>query len=667
MRIGSKLTLMETGKSGYYTTNVTSVANKIIFMLQDLNTSYIVIENIKYLRYKYPYFFSTSVDDIQKKYDEGYRIFISVSTSSILSRFLSWFGSHPDAFLISCISISSDTIFTNRPMRNIYRIAVNSSYYTPIESDIAKSYDTIYLVYQQGDNASENEKSLLSQQLIGLGKSPIEKPIRTTTDIDAIVPDITLDNNIITILSASDSDIIDYFHTAVFGPSKSGNFIEYYASLPPLDPSLANRYTFVLYEPLYERNVQKLNNQFGDTNTFFPIIDCVNCARSLQSYKSITTDTIGSYGYLYFDNVGDRNFIYYGKFLYNGTTWDRVGQVFAIGSNIFRTTVVAPISPLPSSVLDQYTFPNTIGYKICFYISKNVQTDIDLLANIAYYKYKYPIFYVEDVTLDTLYNQGYKIFIGLTTTSILTTNLPWFTSHPDAVCISLYSTGESLDSRTNTNIYRMLPPDNTSYQFYVDFITKKGYTQAYFIIEQGDTFTQDLFNGLSAIIGIPYIKYDINQSTNLSPIIATINSNPNNLGIIGVVNPIINNNLYSLLNQTNVGSFIQTLSTTLPLLGSSTTNFYYMRFNPPYERNIQQQLDTLGNVASLPLYDSVSMATQISQTGTFDPLIGSYGYSYFTTNGDKNFIVYAIYIYNGSWSVYSIYNIIENTIFAGYV
>lgn len=59
--------------------------------------------------------------------------------------------------------------------------------------------------------------------------------------------------------------------------------------------------------------------------------------------------------------------------------------------------------------------------------------------------------------LDYYYNQGYRIFIGLTTSTTVAAVIPWFEAHPEAIGISTNSTSPTL--AIPKNIYRILPTD----------------------------------------------------------------------------------------------------------------------------------------------------------------------------------------------------------------
>jgi hypothetical protein len=61
------------------------------------------------------------------------------------------------------------------------------------------------------------------------------------------------------------------------------------------------------------------------------------------------------------------------------------------------------------------------------------------------------------------------------------------------------------------------------------------------------------------------------------------------------------------------------------------------------------------------------MATDIQSTGSYFPTIGSYGYLYFDSVGDRSFDIFAVYLWNGSiWSSQTLYNTIEDLTLQGF-
>lgn len=82
--------------------------------------------------------------------------------------------------------------------------------------------------------------------------------------------------------------------------------------------------------------------------------------------------------------------------------------------------------------------------------------------------------------LDTLYAQGFRVFIGFSDCTMLTGVLPWFMSHQDTLGISPYSsctTGEVVGK----NIIRLNLSDRFSAFFIANFIETRAYDTVVFI------------------------------------------------------------------------------------------------------------------------------------------------------------------------------------------
>ena len=70
--------------------------------------------------------------------------------------------------------------------------------------------------------------------------------------------------------------------------------------------------------------------------------------------------------------------------------------------------------------------------------------------------------------LEKYYNEGYRIFLGFSSSSMLEAVLPWFNSHPDAIGVSAFSVASYLS--IPKNIYRISPKDIFFLQYLVDYI-----------------------------------------------------------------------------------------------------------------------------------------------------------------------------------------------------
>jgi len=676
------------------------VSDKIVVLLQpNYNPSVIAPQNISYvlnqlgLAGTYPYT-DTSLSSIQNYYNKGYRIFIAIHPSANLVDILPFFQSNPDAYLVSPTTTTADPAVINRTNTNVYRISTDCTVFAPIYVDITNDLNVINpitqvnLVYQAGDNYSLS----LYPQLVTLftnagytvNNAPTCNPVSSRADIDSLVPIMTQNNNTVTCIIIVNQDLRDYIKQVV-ATQPNGYFIEHYPSLPNISSGLQNRIFGILYEPLFERNVQKQINALGIENSFLPMFDTVNIAERIASdgdnalaiSQNPNTTLIGSQGYLYFNSVYDRIFSYYNRFSFDGTNWIITNQYFNIGGTDFKTNFFGPNTFRPSLLTPLPNY-SVVGKKICFLLTDLSARDDDVKVNLQYLNYNYPIFNITTVVtpqavkslMENLTNQGYGVFIGLDTTTILELfNDNWFKDHPEQVAISLYSTGEDLKNRTNTNVYRMQTPAYISYNYYVDKMLSLVPPAAtiFFVIEENDQASIQLYNGISALIPNSYTKtkIDVNNSTDMSVVFSTVNQ-PNTVTLVSITTTIPRQNFYDEFSGAILGQFIQGGSTTLPSFGPNVDSYYFLMFNPSFERNIQALKDNLGNETALPLLDSIQMAENFVQSGSFDSLVGSYGYTYFNEIGDRNFDIFAIWYWNSlEWSYDTIYNTVNQKVFKG--
>lgn len=647
----------------------------IIYLQNSVSTSKLIVKNVGLLDDNIEYINFENMNNIN--FSKKSNIIFQTSTSLI--SILNKIQSKPNLRFISPISISSNTILTERTNKNLYRLSCPSTYYIPIFIKVINNITPIinnpdiFLIYEENDNASINEKNLLYDQLTTQGYNVILKPISTDyiTDINNMLNEITLDNNRFSCLSASDDQIIEYFHNRV-NNYNYGYFIEYFGSLTDLGSNLTDRYYFVIYQSVYERNVAKLVNNFGLTNTYLGLVDCINMANSNN-----INDVIGSYGYLYFNEVGDRNFPFYYVYKWNGSEWNSEIIYYELENEYYyleryniNNFTIKP------SLLDTYSHYNTKCGDICFILDKSLNDD-RIRKTINYFGYKYKIVNITDNSnnpvsvnvLKNLYNQNYKIFIGLNTTNLLTHFKSFFDTYKDTVLISLYSSGESLNNRLNNNIYRMIPSDDNLYPIYIDFINSNSFNKVNFIIQDSDIYSQSLYNGILNLLNpsLLNLSFNVNSNTTSSDydnIISSCDIDSNTITIICAINDNILRNIYTRLNN-NISTFINGGSPSVPkvndIIFENAKNCYFILFNPLFEKNIKKLLDTLLDDAALPLFDAVNMAINISKTNNFNQQIGAYGYLYFQQNGDRNFHFYNIDKFNGfSWEIFNIYNLINN-------
>ena len=306
--------------------------------------------------------------------------------------------------------------------------------------------------------------------------------------------------------------------------------------------------------------------------------------------------------------------------------------------------------------------------KICFLLSSTFSEDNKIAGNLKYLGLNYPLFF--DVTiekLDELYKNNYRIFIGPNTSSALTQFLQWFTDHPDTICISLTSSSPSLNNRMIKNIYRLTPPDNLVIDVYIQFIKFRNYRHIHLLLEEGDTFSEaltlSLHNSLQPLVGTIIDSVNI-ISTNISntdEVVQQIDIGPEHLSVVSLVEQnLIDTFVNSLSNSSKQANYIDNVSSTPKELPNDIINIYYfIGYEPTYERNVQKLIDDLGiSNVSTTLIDAINMAQSFKINNNYDNVIGSYGYLYFDSVNDRSTVYFTIRLFNGfSWEPVIAYQI----------
>ncbi len=118
---------------------------------------------------------------------------------------------------------------------------------------------------------------------------------------------------------------------------------------------------------------------------------------------------------------------------------------------------------------------------------------------------------------------------------------------------------------------------------------------------------------------------------------------------------------YNAIAPSNLAYYIENVSSSPPNLPATLSGYYnFLSFNPPFERNIQKQIDDLGLTnSSLLLVDSVNIAKSLQENNELtNNVIGSYGYLYFNATGDRSFKYFTIATLSGTvWPITRLYNL----------
>jgi hypothetical protein len=159
--------------------------------------------------------------------------------------------------------------------------------------------------------------------------------------------------------------------------------------------------------------------------------------------------------------------------------------------------------------------------------------------------------------LDTYYTQGYRLFLGpnfgdvLATTPILT----WFSTHPDTVCISLFS-GIDIPN-IPLNIYRLSPLASEIISLLITKINES--EKIYFIYDFGTpigTYVNFVLQSYSTTIGKPYKSFAINST----PGNLTVTNMLDFFGIDPSNNPVTINDVNIILSNSNLQNYLNLYS-----------------------------------------------------------------------------------------------------------
>lgn len=298
--------------------------------------------------------------------------------------------------------------------------------------------------------------------------------------------------------------------------------------------------------------------------------------------------------------------------------------------------------------------------------------DVTIPENLAYFGFKFPMF--TDVTLskiEKLYDKGFRVFIGPNSSSALTALLPFFKSHPDAVGISLYSTTPVLSDRKIRNIYRLTPPDNLTTDVFVQFVKFKKYKHVHLLLQEDNELSNavalTLYDAFLPLVGTLIDSVDIIPVTlsNINKIIKKIDMKKH-ISVVTLADTELSDSFRNaVINSKKLGNYIDNFGPVPTLIDPRLKDIYFFfSFEPPYERNIKKQIETLGLENTVtPLYDAVNIALAFSEkydlltkenshksnNKYIKDIIGAYGYLYFTENGDRSFIYYTVRVFKGDY------------------
>lgn len=590
----------------------------------------------------------------------GFKVIIGTGTSNSLEGLVPWFTENPDIYFISLSSNVNLPALSKRTIHNIYRLPPPLTYIGPCFINTIKHYNSnkSNILIAKGDPASET----LAQNVMDAGPDIIWTIyyITSYSDTDAILPLITLPDSINTVCIYTALQL-NYFNTQIAN-YPNGVYICQLPSPPELGAQLAGRYYSPQYSPNNERKITSDLNNFGADDYLVRIRDGINMAKNIIKYKQKYIRTLdpnnknitkwkntwtGMSGYLYFDNIGDRSFIYYTVYIYKTEGWIPYFKYILLNNKPFWLEETKIKVSLPIGLLEHFNYRKKLG-KICFLLT-NTTLDKSVIESMKFMGYNYDIFYIDNKHIGflySLYNKGYRYFIGCNFSTDLVRLKPFFDQYQDTLLISQYSSARSLNFRTNLNIYRLLPSDDQSFEYYYDFMIN--YSSYNYIVQSNDVYSQELYDGVSSLL--PGTVYYVTSNSDFAQIVKDCSS-PNSVTLICASDTIIEGLVITNIDP-DQGIF---MSGGGNLPNTAPPNFYYLSGTPQNERNVQTLINNLGTMASQSLYDAINITEKIRKHGSLNSCIGTNSYTYFDIVGDTIGAFFQLFNYYNGWNINKIY------------
>ena len=249
---------------------------------------------------------------LNKYYDEGYRIFLGFSRSTILAGVLPWFLEHPD---VIGISLSSGALSLAIP-KNVYRLINPLTNFSPALNIISKNSQNVYYIYDNNELITrdtlkflENDPSVKDK----LKSYPIiDESSYNVPDLSAFLSGST--SNDIILLAIYDSDLYsNLYNEGLFFDGNQytiiGNNLDIYNFIEPC-ASILNRKYFEV------NNIFTNNSLFYRENSKYTNFDTLNALKMIEYFlTNKNIDTLASYdGTLEFDIFKD---LKYSSYLFN--------------------------------------------------------------------------------------------------------------------------------------------------------------------------------------------------------------------------------------------------------------------------------------------------------------------------------------------------------------
>ncbi len=462
---------------------------------------------------------------LDEYYGYGFKYFIGFQTSTIMAGVLesNWFNFHPDAI---GISPSANSNSLNIP-KNIYRFLPDNSFIiNSINKQINDAINgghNIYYIYSLFELVCEDALRILNQTIgtysnyvtLGTIPSDFENPSIIQNFLNDAPNGVLTNNDILITLIFDRGEYLYLYDVTLYTEPLTfqGQQYDILAALTPIIPAgsqaeLTNKYNVSLFKGVDTSILWRNGYNFlGASNYSTVTLNILNLLNQFSNNQ--TPNNINShYGSLIFNPVTkdiENPSILLQK--YNGTTFININlyvkdPYLGVYTANFTSSSIVSTDIIP--ILPNKPF---FGKAIALLELTNSVTQNDIIFNDSLYYYwyedltlpKFPIIDTAGVDtinnlLDTYYNQGYRIFLGMTRSNVLLNSLSWFTNHPDAIGISLLSAA-TLPS-VPKNIFRLNYSDSYYIQLLRSFLLEPAET-IFYIYKEGSAQGVAIYDALN--------------------------------------------------------------------------------------------------------------------------------------------------------------------------
>jgi len=526
---------------------------KAVFLLNLTTTTNFSIKNtLNYYWQNYPQEFiecpivdtegslDITLQLLDEYYGYGFKYFIGFQTSSIMAGVLesNWFNSHPDAVGITPSANSNSLSIP----KNIYRLLPDNSFIlnslNEQINEAISSGSNIYYLYTLNQLVCEDALRILNQTIgdypnyvtLGTFFSDLDTPTILQNFLNNPPNGTVSSSDILIVLLLNRSQYLGLYSVSSFRVPLTfpGQQYDILASVSPVIPSgsqraLSNKYNISLFKGVGTSILWRNGYNFlGTANYSTVTLNILNLLNQFSNSQLL--DNISShYGSLVFDPVTkDRLdpsiFLQY----YDGTSF--INKNLVVNDPVLGTfkadfTGSSTLSTDAISVSPNKSFT---GKAIALLELTNIITQNDLIYrdSIYYYWYKdeslpkFPIIDTEgidniDTLLDTYYSQGYRVFLGLTRSNVLSNSLSWFRNHPDSIGISLLSASSLLN--VPKNIYRLNAADGSQIQMLRSLFLDDA-RKLFLIYKEGNVQGEAIYNVFYSLYANKLKTLVVNQS-----------------------------------------------------------------------------------------------------------------------------------------------------------